>query len=319
MSPLWRKLRETVNYVIYILWKPSLTQQEHIKRISLAQVLCAYSHIKGRLLPAAMTVEAVVVMPLLLFFFLNLTSSMEMLRLHGNLAAVLWDRGKVLAVSSYVFGDNTEKSSNILTEWSGTLLTDWAVKESIVYKLGEEYLERSPLVHGKESLNLLESSYTEDGCIDIKLTYKVSPLFTVPGFSAFRMANRYYARAWTGYAVWEEEEDSQSDYVYVAVYGQVYHEKAVCSHLVRITKKVPLKKIGMIKNSRGIPYQLCQLCEGNESSKEVPDNVYITYEGVRYHYQEDCGTLKRTVRTMERAEARQKLQPCSKCVIQTER
>lgn len=52
-------------------------------------------------LRAGMTVEASIVLPLFLFFFMNLASSIEMIRLHGNLQLALWKTGNELAVYGY--------------------------------------------------------------------------------------------------------------------------------------------------------------------------------------------------------------------------
>ena len=46
----------------------------------------------------SMTVEAAVVVPLLILFVLHLGSCMEMLRLHGKLEYALWQTGRELAV-----------------------------------------------------------------------------------------------------------------------------------------------------------------------------------------------------------------------------
>jgi len=48
--------------------------------------------------PASMTMEAAVVLPLFFFFFLDLTSSIEMIRLHGNFQMALWDVGNTISV-----------------------------------------------------------------------------------------------------------------------------------------------------------------------------------------------------------------------------
>ena len=56
----------------------------------------------------SMTVEAAVIIPLLLFLIWNLTSVMEMLRLHSRLELALWKYGKVMAVGSYLLADNEE-------------------------------------------------------------------------------------------------------------------------------------------------------------------------------------------------------------------
>ncbi len=45
----------------------------------------------------SMTVETAIVLPLFLIFFINLSSAVEMIRLHGNIAMALWDTGSKLS------------------------------------------------------------------------------------------------------------------------------------------------------------------------------------------------------------------------------
>ena len=54
-----------------------------------------------------MTVEASIVLPLILFFFMNLASSIEMIRLHGNLQLALWETGNELIVYGYALDSGT--------------------------------------------------------------------------------------------------------------------------------------------------------------------------------------------------------------------
>ena len=55
-----------------------------------------------------MTVEAAILLPVFLFFFLNLLSFLEILRLHGKIEMGLWDVGSDLCLYSYAFtGEET--------------------------------------------------------------------------------------------------------------------------------------------------------------------------------------------------------------------
>ena len=65
---------------------PFLMIKHSIKGISLSTFF-------ERKRQAGMTVEAAVVLPLFLLFFLNLSCAMEMIRLHGNLQLALQDVG----------------------------------------------------------------------------------------------------------------------------------------------------------------------------------------------------------------------------------
>lgn len=282
----------------------------------------------------SMTVEAAVIIPLLLFLIWNLTSAIEMLRLHSRLELALWKYGKVMAVGSYLLadneepdsaeadggkndgsgGENTDESSEGTNEWlktGRTILTDAAVYLAVTAELGEEYLEQAPLTYGKYGLSFLRSSYLEEDCIDLHLAYRVSPDFALPGFGSFWMVNRYYARAWTGYCVAQEEEEAK-EYVYVTVYGTVYHESLQCSYLKRTIELVSVQEAKRRRNQSGGRYVLCELC-GMHGKPEV---VYITPDGDRYHLREDCAALKRTLQILEKTEAEKTYRACSRCVQQ---
>lgn len=62
----------------------------------------------------SMTVEAAVVIPLLMLFILHLSSCMEMLRLHGRLEYALWQTGRELAV--YGAMENRDMASGAITD-----------------------------------------------------------------------------------------------------------------------------------------------------------------------------------------------------------
>ncbi|MBR5248872.1 MAG: hypothetical protein IKV59_02015 [Lachnospiraceae bacterium] len=273
-------------------------------------------------LGGSMTLEAAVVIPMLLFFFLNLMSAIEMVRFHGNLELALWKNGRIMAVSGYaydkIFGEGESEVTadamweEVVLELGVTLLSDLAVRNAVVCDLGRDYLEKSPLTYGEKGLVFLESSYGEDDYIDVKVTYQVSPMFCIPGFKSFRMANRYYARAWTGYAVGkvggEQGSEAVLDRVYVTPYGEVYHMSRDCSYLKRIISVMSLSEVYSARNSSGERYVLCRVCAG-----QGVRIVYVTRDGSSYHEKKDCPSLKRTIITLERLAAEAEYRPCSKC------
>ena len=113
MSSLWK-----CNLIMKLKTIQKDPSPKHDHNLSFAQSLDSFQHkhppslgnllvpIKGISLfiskkekvPASMTVEAAIVLPLFLFFFLNLMSSIEMIRLHGNLQLALWETGNRMTV-----------------------------------------------------------------------------------------------------------------------------------------------------------------------------------------------------------------------------
>ncbi len=130
----------------------------------------------------SMTVEAAVVVPLLILFVLHLGSCMEMLRLHGKLEYALWQTGRELAVYGAVeTGSNApeETLDDISGVVSGLAVSYLYVNGRIGQILGKDYLDNSPLAYGHQGLNYLASEYLEeDECINIIITYQVCPQIT---------------------------------------------------------------------------------------------------------------------------------------------
>lgn len=256
---------------------------------------------RGRL-SGGMTVEASIVLPLFLFFFLHLASYIEMLRLHGKVTLALWDAGK--KVSAYT----------TITEAIGVDVPDVAVSYLYVQNrvkslLGKEYLDTSPLVYGSGGLNYLACDYDGD-YTDIAVTYQVQPQISIYPFSYMRMVNRYYGRVWSGFDVSEE----RPEYVYVTIYGEVWHETTDCNYLDIEVYGTGRDKIEELRNKSGKRYRLCELCEDEEWEVQV----YYTPQGECYHKDRECSSLVRYIRAIEWQE-NLPYRACSKCVKEVER
>lgn len=282
--------------------KNCISSRNPIERIS----LFIFRKLRG-----GMTVEAAVILPLLLFFFLNLMSAVEMIRLHGNLELALRDTGNRLAVYGFEY-DNIKQDKfddSLAAELGGIAFSYLFVKNQVIHYLGKDYLEHSPLTYGVDGLNFLESRFFENGdTIDLTVTYQVSPEAAIPGFPPFRMANRYYGRAWTGYDVCPGNGQLPADMVYVAENGTVYHETPDCSYLRLRVSGVSAGEARFLTNAAGERYTECWRCRDAAKS----GIVYVTRDGQRFHYDGQCPGLKRTVYTIMRSQA-EHYRPCSRC------
>ena len=266
---------------------------------------------------AGMTVEASIVLPLFLFFFLNLGCAIELIRLHGNLQLALWQAGNKLAVYGYVLDSGEKPEGSAAGDWwrgmSGIALSSTYVRGQIIDFAGEQYLDQSPLKDGRNSLQFWESEmFGDEDEIDIIVTYSVSPWSSLIGFSSFRMANRYYSHVWNGYGVQGEDSEpsAETKTVYVTETGTVYHTTESCTHLRLSTQPVTASEIGTFRNQNGGKYYPCTRC----ANGGMPTVLYITKEGDRYHFTRECSGLKRTVTAMPLKAAKQAgYVPCSRC------
>ncbi len=254
--------------------------------------------------PGSMTVEAAIVLPLFLFFFLNLGCAIELIRLHGNLELALWETGNRMCV----YGAALSESESLAGV--GSMFSYFYVKSEVIDYVGEEYLEQSPLTHGGSGLRFLESKMlSARDTLEINMTYEVSSFHPLANFYPFRMANRYYGHLWTGFQLPLGADGGKVETVYVAETGEVYHVSASCTHLKLSIQEVTLQEALTERNGGGAQYVLCSLC-GDMPRMET---VFITDEGECYHYTKECSGLKRTIYSMSREEAAEKYRPCMRC------
>lgn len=286
-----------------------------IKRISLLTFFGGQRKLAG-----SMTVEAAFVMPLLIFFFLNLTASIEIIRLSGNLDLAMWDAGKRLSVYAYAYDsmvkgenepdDNMNGRGKPLTDkLAGIAFTSlWAGNE-VTVDVGREYLDKSPVKGGADGIYFGSSSFLEENdCIKLVAVYQVEPLTTIAGFGVFTMHNRIVARAWTGYELPIEQE--KGDCVYITETGTVYHESRECTYIRLVIRSVHVSEIDKIRNESGGRYEICWICKDANSFGQA----FVARTGTKYHFLKGCSALKRTVMTIKRSDAGS-YRKCSRCCI----
>lgn len=260
--------------------------------LSMKKIFLLISNHRG-----SMTVEATVVLPLFIFFFLHLSGFVSMLHYHGIIQFSLWNTGKQLSLY-------TAAGENVGVTLPDLVTTHFWAYKNLVDDIGEERLEDSPIKWGKYGLNFFHSEEArEKDSIHIVVTYQVSPPFSIFPFPYRRMANQYYGRAWTGYDVTPVEEE----YVYVTEYGTVWHALKNCSYLESKMRVVPLSAIKNLQNEVGKKYLQCEIC--GDKGGEL---VYITEYGERYHADVTCRALVRRVREVPASE-KYKYTPCHRC------
>lgn len=299
---------------------------KHIKHIHNFIKRASLSTFLNKCIPAGMTVEASIVLPLFMFFFVNLGCAMEMIRLHGNLQLALWNVGNKMCVYGHVVGASTQPDISNATEkerewWKelGDIAFSYTyVKSQVVGFVGEHYLESSPLRQGVSSLQFWESDLsdgteldTNGDVIDIVMTYQAAPWMEIPFVKPFRMCNRYYGRIWNGYDLEANGSESNEgeDVVYITENASVYHETLDCTHLKLTISEVTLEQAKESRNANGGSYSECLKCRNKRTDG---GHVFIGRDGDCYHYDRNCSGLKRTIYTIPRKDA-VKYRPCSRC------
>ena len=292
---------------------------------------------KTSLSRGSMTVEAAIVLPCFLFFFINLSASLQMIALHGNLeyalhcagnevclyGSLLTDPMKDLGGTGHVSaaepeGDLGEAATgeegdteNLMSYIQGAALSGTYVKYRMVSELGEDYLSSSPLRNGDSSLVFIGSTIGEESdIVDIKLSYAVKTPLESIGIGGFYMAGRFYGHLWNGYEIDGSDADlSQEQIVYITEDSEVYHITTACTHLRLSVRSVEFESLDDQRNNSGGRYYPCSVCV----SGEHPDIVCITSDGDRYHYSDECYTLTRSYTAVPISEVEDSHRPCSRC------
>ena len=265
---------------------------------------------------ASMTVEASLVLPLFLLFFLTLGSGMEMMRFHGKMEVALWEIGRETCLYGSVLqngalpwsekdGQSGEEKRQILSAVGNLTFSYASVKPRVEAILGAAYLADAPVANGAKGLWYLGGSVlTKDDLVELAVTYEVQPKWAVQGFRGFWLENQYYGRLWTGY----ELSETENTLYYLTENAEVYHLSLDCSHLNLKPEQIPAGSLAGATNAKGSHYRACSFCVKGEDYGVI----WVSPEGDCYHYRRDCLGLKRTIRAVRWEEAKA-YRPCSRC------
>ena len=270
--------------------------------------------LKTRSLNGSMTVEASLALPLFIFFFVNILTLFNILKVQVDIEAALHQTGSELSLLAFdaksglaaVSGDKDSGHAETIAGAAGLLLS----REKIRDYLGAG-IEKSCITGGFDGISFLQSQVMmENDIVDLVMDYKVHPLVPVVGFNDIPVEARFYGHAWTGYDISNglTTEDRREEMVYVTEHGEVYHRDVDCVHLKISVESVDMKKLTHLRNKDGKKYYSCEYC----GSGAVAGNVFITGYGTRYHTSVSCPALKRKIYTIPISEAVGK-RPCSAC------
>lgn len=284
----------------------------HKKRASL------FTSLLGK---GSLTVEASIVLPLFIFFFLNLLSAIQMIGIQSNLIGAFHQVGKEMAIQGYLY-DKTPTSTGNVSWISSVALSNTHIKNKVINIVGKENVDNSLISKGSKGISFLLSEIMvdkkgkNDDIIDIVGVYQVNSHFNMIPLFSINMMNRCRVRAWTGYdntnaTIGQEDNDVEGEgktIVYVAETGTVYHTNRNCSHISLSIQISKMNQIETLRNENGAKYYLCETCGEEEGGV----NVYITDTGNRYHKTTSCQGLKRTVKQLTIDQVGTRV-PCIRC------
>lgn len=290
---------------------------------------------RNRIINGSLTVEAGLVFPVFLFALLALCglfayedagyviekgmySTAESISAYGDI---------VCSVSSYTEDTGGEEDS-FAQELIRQILVGAAdstiVKSLFLANVRDSRGVLKCIEGGAEGISFTGSRLCDDDeCLVINCSYVLKPPFSLFGLTGIEMEQNFRYRYFTGHKVasllveaeddadesGEEEEDKEDIIVYITEEGKVYHRSRSCSCLKVTKRAVEYTEVSKERNAAGAKYYACEKC----AHGTAPLIVYIAEDGDRYHFDNDCSALKRTVKEVKLSEVEGKRRPCKRC------
>ena len=257
-------------------------------------------------LQGSITAETAFVLPLFVFFCVQLMSVISLIQLHSALTSALHQEVSKAALRAYAL-DQGGESGYAETE---RILEENLIKSRVLDRAGREYLDHSMIKGGSSGIRILYTPKTDrQDTVDIILTYQIRPMTNILGFSGFSMASRCRMKAWTGYRLEEKVSlsEKEEELVYITPTGSVYHKSRNCTHLALSVRPVETDSLGVLRNEDGGKYYPCEHC-----GSIAGGIVFLTDQGNRYHTSLFCSGLKRTIYTVAISQTGGRV-PCRRC------
>jgi hypothetical protein len=286
--------------------------------------------IKGRKARASITVEASLVLPIFLLFFMSFLYFIQIITMQEVLQEALTETGYSMSRVAYIYSDFQDAldadnfDSSLLEEYAkkgleeiaGSIINKLVLKGAVKSRVNTKAFNSACIVGGFDGISFDDSQILEGNAdIDIVARYSVKIPISIFGLSDMDMIQRVRLRGWNGhiipavYAVVEEEGNEDETMVYITESGKVYHTKNTCSH-ISLSVEAIMGKPTWQRNKNGGKYYPCESCCSKGS--ETVATYYITSYGDRYHIKKDCSRIKRTVRQVPLSEVGSRA-PCKRC------
>lgn len=279
---------------------------------------------------ASLTVEASLVLPIFLFFYMIFIFFIQIFFVQEVLQEAITETGLSMSRAAYIFSDFSDALD--IEEFDGSLLeenvrdgllelvkgaiSDMATKYTVGNKLDKDIIDNSCIVGGLEGIRFDGSGVMQgNDRIDIIIRYRIRIPISFFGLKHFDMIQRVNLRGWTGhqlpalYKVTEEEDSQEVTTVYITETGTVYHLSKTCSH-IKLSIETINEKPTWQRNKNGGKYYACEFCCNKDDIGT--SCYYITSYGDRYHRKKDCSGIKRTVKEVSLADVGSKTR-CKRC------
>lgn len=286
------------------------------------------NNIKGNKCKASLTVEASLVLPLFIFFFIAFLYFIQIMTLQDILQEAITEAGLSMARGAYIYSDfqDVKESESFdqslldegvqtgLEELTHAIINHGLIKYAIASKLDIDRINNSCIVGGFDGIRFDGSKLLEENHdIDIVARYRVRIPIHIFGLHDMDMIQRIRLRGWNGHqlsALYTNDKEGDKDtIVYITETGTVYHFNSNCSHISLSIRAINGKPTWQ-RNKNGGKYYPCESCCKNVNA--VSGTYYITDYGDRYHIDRVCSRIKRTVKEIPLSEVGHR-SPCKRC------
>lgn len=275
-------------------------------------------HGKKAFLPASasMTVEAALVLPLLIFAAVSLILPMKIMATERRIQAGLESIGEDFSRYAYI-QDALEKGKLAAIPGADDFAKGFCKNLSAGIAAG--YAQACAMGYADTrnvtSVNVIRSSIREDGeTFDLILDYEVHMPFPVLGLGSISRTARSRRRAWIGRDGRDEGEGGSGsgdgdEIVYIGRDSTRYHRSRGCHYLSNSLAVVSYELVGDRRNANGKKYHACAVCGHGAGPGSA---VYIMPSGTSFHTSKECPAITAYVRAVPLSEV-EYLGPCSYC------
>lgn len=273
---------------------------------------------------ASITVEAALVTPLFIMVVLAFCFFFRLMQVQNMLQNAIDRTAEDIASYGYAYScadaaleDEREKILSKIP-LGGTVFKllagyadDYAIKLLTAGYVDKELLESGRVVDGWNGIRFSKSALNDsENCVSIVISYSVEVPLISRIAPAVTVTQKTSAGQFSGKISLKnaEEEAQDKTVVYVTPNGTVYHTSPECTHLMLTTEAVSFAEVGELRNYKQGKYYPCEHCANR---RKKPETVWINFYGDRYHFREDCISLRRTVieTTLDQID----LPLCSRC------
>lgn len=290
-----------VSFYCFKQFKENIEMNKNRKDKRIIHTVIAPKSNKKACLPASATVEASIVIPLYVYAVLAVAYVIQIINIKSTMMQAMYNDVRQLA--RYAYSDKTSEEAKTVSLSIAKIF--------LLNNLPPDFSTQSKIVGGTAGISVYGSEILEhNNEIDLTVSYTVKNPFDIFGIGKMNIRQKCVSGAWLGedFIRNAENKENNDTIVYITISGTVYHKDKTCSYLNPSIQSIFAVGVENQRNASGGKYYSCERCVRNA----VPDTVYITDYGDRYHVDINCSGLKRSIFSVPLSKVSDK-RACSKC------